>query len=33
MNMPDMAGMADMLKQLNSKAPDISKFTQKKGKK
>ena len=30
MNMPDMAGMADMLKQLNNKAPDISKFTQKK---
>ena len=32
MNMPDMAGMADMLKQLNGKAPDLSKLT-KKGKK
>lgn len=26
MNMPDMAGMADMLKQLNGKAPDLSKL-------
>lgn len=32
MNMPDMAGMADMLKQLNGKAPDLSKLM-KKGKK
>jgi len=32
MNMPDMAGMADMLKQLNGKAPDLSKLL-KKGKK
>lgn len=32
MNMPDMAGMADMLKQLNGKAPDLTKLT-KKGKK
>jgi len=29
MNMPDMAGMADMLKQLNGKAPDLSKFKKK----
>ena len=29
MNMPDMAGMADMLKQLNGKAPDLSKLTKK----
>jgi hypothetical protein len=29
MNMPDMAGMANMLKQLNGKAPDISKLTRK----
>lgn len=32
MNMPDMTGMADMLKQLNGKAPDLSKLI-KKGKK
>jgi len=32
MNMPDMAGMATMLKQLNGKAPDLSKLM-KKGKK
>ena len=32
MNMPDMAGMADMLKSLNGKAPDLSKLM-KKGKK
>lgn len=32
MNMPDMAGMADMLKQLNGKAPNLSK-PPKKGKK
>ncbi len=29
MNMPDMAGMADMLKQLNGKAPDLSKLKNK----
>lgn len=29
MNMPDMAGMADMLKQLNGKAPDLSKLKKK----
>ena len=30
MNMPDMAGMSDMLKQLNGKAPDLSKLLKKK---
>ena len=33
MNMPDMAGMADMLKQLNGKAPNLSKLKKKIGKK
>lgn len=33
MNMPDMAGMADMLKQLNGKAPDLTKLKKKVGKK
>ena len=32
MNMPDMAGMADMLKQLNGKAPDLSKLMKKRKK-
>ena len=32
MNMPDMAGMATMLKQLNGKAPDLSKLMKKRKK-